>query len=171
MGWYVITGGPCSGKTTLISRLSRMGYQTVPEAARIIIDNELSKGKSVEDVRKGELEFQRKVLAMKVEFENELLKDSIVFLDRGIPDSIAYFQICGFDTKEVLSACEGKMYKKVFLLEQLPFEKDYARTEDDETAKKVNELLKEAYEALGYEVLHVPYMSVEKRLEFILSNL
>jgi predicted ATPase len=169
--WYVITGGPSSGKTTIISRLSKMGYQTIPESARLLIDRGIREGKKLEDIRIDEKEFQLKVLEMKIKLENELSKDRIVFIDRGIPDTIAYFQLYGFNVKEVLKTCQEKRYKKVFFLEPLHFEKDYARIEDEEIAKKLNELLKNAYLGLGYEVISVPKISIEERIEFILSNL
>jgi len=35
--WHVITGGPCSGKSTLIDQLANHGFQTVPESARLYI--------------------------------------------------------------------------------------------------------------------------------------
>ena len=49
--WYVITGAPCSGKTTLIDQLADLGYNTVPEAGRKYIENELAKGRSLDEVR------------------------------------------------------------------------------------------------------------------------
>ena len=35
--WHVITGAPCSGKSTLIDQLANHGFQTVPESARLYI--------------------------------------------------------------------------------------------------------------------------------------
>ena len=52
-------------------------------------------------------------------------------------------------------------------MEQLPFDQDYARTEDAQTIEKLNQLLKQTYEQLGYEVMLVPAMSVEERVRFI----
>lgn len=169
--WYVITGAPSSGKTTTISILSKMGYLTHTEAARILIDKEISKGKSLEEIRKDEREFQRKVLRMKIEIEEKLPKDKIVFLDRGIPDTIGYYQLYEFDVQEILKFCKRNVYKKIFFLEPIPFEKDYARIEDEKKAEKLSELLKKAYLDLGYEVIVVPRMTIEKRVNFILSNL
>ena len=34
---YVIAGGPCTGKSTLIRLLKDQGYQTVPEAGRMLL--------------------------------------------------------------------------------------------------------------------------------------
>ena len=168
--WYVITGGPSSGKTTLIKELSKLGYITCPEMARILIDEGIKNGKSVEEIRSNESEFQRKVLRMKLAREEKMPKDEIVFFDRAIPDSIAYHQICGLDEKEVIKLCLGKRYKKVFFLEQLPFDKDYARTEDRKTIKKINHLLKESYKNLGYKIIKVPVVSVKERIKIILSE-
>ena len=41
-GFFVITGGPGVGKTTLLNALSTNGYKTIPEAARTIIREETS---------------------------------------------------------------------------------------------------------------------------------
>lgn len=38
--FIVITGGPGSGKTTLIEALARAGFQTMPEAGRAIIQDQ-----------------------------------------------------------------------------------------------------------------------------------
>jgi predicted ATPase len=170
-GWYVITGGPSSGKTTLISKLSEMGYNVVPESARLLIDKRISEGKTLEEIRIDEKEFQKRVMEMKVNFESQLPKNELVFLDRGIPDTIAYFRLYGFDLEEILKFCQEKTYKKIFFLEQLTFEKDYARIEDWEKTEKLNKLLRSAYLDLGYEVVTVPKMPMEERIGFILSNL
>jgi len=169
--WYVITGGPSSGKTTVLKELEKMGYIVYPEAARVFIDKEMAKGKSLKEIRGDEAEFQRKVLKIKVEVEKTAPKDKIVFFDRAIPDSIAYYQICGLDPKEVLKFCQPRKYKKIFFLEQLPFDQDYARIEDGETIKKLNKLLKESYENLGYEVIKIPAMSVQERVKKILNEI
>jgi predicted ATPase len=167
--WYVITGGPSSGKTTLIKELSKLGYITCPEIARILIDKGIKNGKSVKEIRGDEIEFQRKVLKMKLEKEKKMPKNQVVFFDRAIPDSIAYYQICGLGTKEVLKFCLEKKYRIIFFLEQLPFDQDYARIEDRKTIEKLNHFLKESYKNLGYKLIEIPAMSVKERLKKILN--
>jgi len=169
--WYVITGGPSSGKTTVLKELAKLGYIIYPEAARVFIDKEMKKGKSLKEIRRNEAEFQRKVLKIKIEVEKAASKDKIVFFDRAIPDSIAYYQIAGLDPKEVLKFCQEKKYKKIFFLEQLPFDQDYARIENGKTIEKLNKLLKESYKNLGYEVITIPAMSVKERVQKILSEI
>lgn len=169
--WYVITGGPSSGKTTLIKELSKLGFITCPETARILIDKGIRGGKSVKEIRGDEAGFQRKVLKMKLEKEKKMPKDKIVFFDRAIPDSIAYYQICGLDPKEVLKFCPRKRYKKVFFLEQLCFDRDYARTENRKTIQKLNHLLKESYKNLGYKAIPIPSISARDRIKKILKEI
>ena len=169
--WYAITGGPSSGKTTVLNELAKLGYTVYPEAARVFIDQEMAKGKSLKEIRSDEAKFQRKVLKMKIEVEKTAPKDKIVFFDRAIPDSIAYYQICGLDPKEVLKFCRGKRYRKIFLFEQIPFENDYARVENEKTILKLNKLLKESYENLGYEVIKISAVSVKERVKKILAEI
>jgi len=169
--WYVITGGPSSGKTTVLKELAKMGYVIYPEAARVFIDKEMAKVKTLPEIRGNEAKFQRKVLKIKIDVEKSAPMDKIVFFDRAIPDSIAYYQVVGLDSSEVLKFCQKGRYRKIFLFEQLPFDQDYARIEDGKTIKKLNKLLKESYENLGYEVIEIPAMPVEERLKKILSEI
>ncbi|MFH1894312.1 MAG: ATP-binding protein [Patescibacteria group bacterium] len=168
--WYVITGGPSSGKTTILKELGKIGYITYPETSRSLIDKEKAHGETLKEIRGDEAKFQRKVLEMKVQAEKRAPKNKIIFFDRAIPDSIAYYQVCGLDGKEVLKFCKRKIYKKVFFLEQLPVKKDYARTENNKTVRKLNQFLKEAYKKLGYNVVDIPVTPVEKRVALILKE-
>lgn len=169
--WYVITGGPSSGKTTILKELEKIGYIIYPEAARVLIDEEMAKGKSLKEIRGDEAKFQRKVLKIKIGVERAAPKDKIVFFDRAIPDSIAYYQICGLNPKEVLQFCQKKAYRKIFLFEKLSFNQDYARVEDSKTIEKLNALLRESYKNLGYEVIEIPAVPIEKRVKKILSEI
>jgi len=171
LNWYVITGSPSSGKTMVLNELAKLGYTVYPEAARIFIDREIAKGKSLMDIRGDEAEFQRKVLKMKIDTEKIVPREKVVFFDRAIPDSIAYYQIAGLSPEEVFKFCQEKKYRKIFFFEELPFEKDYARVEDEKTIKKLNKLLKESYENLGYEVMVVPPVSVKERVTMILADI
>lgn len=168
--WYVITGGPSSGKSTTIKYLAYIGYHVVREAAREIIDEEMKKGKMLEEIRSDESAFQRIVLARKIETEKRIPPEQITFFDRGMPDSIAYYKINGDSLDSVLEASKERKYKNIFFLEQVLFEKDYARTEDEKTAEKISNLLYESYAGLGYSVIMVPKMPVSERVELILKN-
>lgn len=170
---YVITGAPSSGKTTLISTLKDRGYDVVEEMARAYIHRGLSQGKTVVDLHKDEAKFQKEIIVMQIEAERNAPKDRIVFLDRGMPDTWAYYRLHGLpDSQFFLKAVNNTSYKKVFILDPLPYQVDYARIEKSEEEQlKLHELLHKAYEFFNIEIVNVPVLPVEDRMEFILRNL
>lgn len=167
--WYVITGAPCSGKTSVIDELHKRDYDTVPETARAYIEEQLAAGLTLAQIRADELAFERHVMYLKVANEVVRSPHNITFFDRAIPDSIAYYKLHGLDPSEPLSLSRQTGYKKVFLLDRLPFEKDTVRAEDDETAEKLEVLLEEAYRELEYDVVRVPVAPIEQRTDMILK--
>ena len=171
--WYVLTGGPATGKTTLLKELKKLGYQTVPEAAREHIDNSYQKGILVEELRSNEKRFQEDVTRIKLRNEQGLNTSQVTFFDRGMQDTIAYMDYYGFPLEKWLKdIITASYYKKVFLLEPLAVDKhDYARTEDDKFMDKINDLLLNAYTSAGMNPIPVPADSVENRIQFILKNL
>lgn len=169
--WMVITGAPCSGKTSAIELLESRGYAVVQEAARALIDQSLKDGLSLEEIKADELGFETKLLETKIATESALNPNQLIFLDRAIPDSIAYFIKAGFDATAPLAAGRLFRYRKVFLFERLHFKKDAVRSEDAATAERLEILLSESYRILGYDLIRVPVITVTKRVDFILSHL
>jgi len=170
--WYVVTGGPSSGKTTTIDLLKKRGFKTTIEHARHYIDTQRVGGKTTEEIRANQLAFQRGVLDMQIEQEESLLPEDTVFLDRALPDAVAYYRFLGLNEDENLKqAVSEASYKKVFILDPLPLVRDYARTEDEQSQKKIHELLTNVYESLPFPVVHVPILPPEERVDYILKNL
>ncbi|GEL11846.1 Predicted ATPase [Flavobacterium glycines] len=170
--WYVITGGPSSGKTTTVNLLREKGYITTMEHARHFIDTQRLKGKTIEEVRSNQREFQLGVLEMQIEQENEISPEVLVFLDRAIPDALAYYRYLNLEIDAKLTEALGKVsYKKVFILDCLPMVNDYARIEDSIAQKKIHTLITEVYESLPFPIVHVPVLPPEERVRFILDNL
>ena len=169
--WYVITGAPCSGKTTVINQLEQRGYAVVHEVARAYIDAELAKGKTLEQIKADEWAFERYILISKVKLEAQLKRKDIIFFDRAVPDSIAYYRLCGLDPTEPRQLSRAIRYQKIFLFERLKFLADPVRSEDEKTADRLKYLIEESYQSLGYDLIVVPVGSVEDRTEFILTHL
>ena len=169
--WYVITGAPSSGKTSVVCELEHMGYRVVHEVARAFIDEELKKGRTNEQIKADELAFERHILYEKMRIEASLQKKEITFLDRAVPDSIAYFKSAGLNPDEPFRKSKPVRYKKIFLFERLEFEKDRVRSEDNAKAADLELLIMDAYQMLGYDIVHVPILSVQKRADFILQYL
>lgn len=90
--WYVITGGPSSGKTTVVNILGRRGYKTTIEHARHYIDTQRKNRETVKEIRVNQHKFRLEVLDMQIRQEAKISKNEIVFLDRAIPDTLVYYQ-------------------------------------------------------------------------------
>lgn len=173
--WWIITGGPSSGKTTLLEDLGRSGYNTMPEAARVFIDSEMAKGRTVNAIRRSEFHFQNAVLKLKIATEDSTPEDKLILWDRGIDDTWAYLAQNGtYDTEtfpeEHYYKVERK-YRKVFLLDLLPYENDYARIEDERQARRIHSLIRDMYEHSGYDVVRVPVFSRPERAEFVIDKM
>jgi predicted ATPase len=149
--WYVITGGPSTGKTTVINKLQEQGYKTTIEHARHYIDTMRSEGQTVEEIRENKRKFQLGVLNMQIEQEAVINSKDIVFLDRAIPDAMAYYRFLELDyDAKLIEAINNVSYKKIFILDRLPLVKDYARTEDEEAQK-------ELFEAINYRSVRITF--------------
>jgi predicted ATPase len=169
--WYVITGGPSSGKTTLLGELQKYGYPTIPEMARLVIDDGFARGLTIKEIRKDEQAFQDTVFERKLALEAGLDVKQEAFMDRGLHDSLAYYESLGWEASIVMRAAMDKAcYKAIFLLEPLPqFHEDEARTEDIHFTRRLTTLLQDAYIQYGMEPVRVPVLSPAERAQFILD--
>lgn len=169
--WCVITGGPSSGKTTTVNILRDRGYTTTIEHARHYIDIQRVTGKTVEEIRANQALFQRGIIDMQVEQERSLDPTSLVFLDRALPDALAYYRFLGLTPEpEYLSLLQPGLYRAVFILDLLPLAADYARTEDSAAQIQIHRLLTEVYTELEYRPIAVPALGPEARVDFILTS-
>ena len=168
---YVITGGPGSGKTATLESLKKEGFHTVREVARIVIDKELEKQSGTLPWKNMD-DFQRKVMKRQLEVEAHLPRDEIVFLDRGLPDGLAYYRFHELKPPtELLKSSRGR-YAGVFLLDPLPnYVRNTVRREDRSTSLRLHELLSKVYIESGYEVTRIRGASVEERVRLIKQHL
>jgi predicted ATPase len=91
----VLTGGPCSGKTVLTSRLATLApdrYVRVPEAATQVYDLLQTRWDRLDLA--GRLDVQRQIYRLQVDQEDRLAREypgRILLLDRGTIDGAAYW--------------------------------------------------------------------------------
>ncbi len=165
---YVITGGPCSGKTTTINELTILEYKTIPESARAVIEQEQPNGILPWT---NLLEFQKLVLKKQLELE-ERANGEMTFLDRGCLDGIAYcWQGKVKIPQELIETTRSKRYTAVFLLEQLPeYQTDRQRKEDPAVARELHKLIAQAYKEFGYRVINIPILAPQERARYIVNK-
>jgi predicted ATPase len=169
--WHVLTGAPCSGKTTLIDLLATRGFPTIPQIGRVYVEGEMAKGRTTDEILEHAAVNQRCIVEMQASFERELRVDEVAFLDSGSPDCLTYCRVMGLDPNAILEECFHHRYASVFLLDRFPFQQDGVRFEDDVTADLIEEWLVRDYSALGYEVVKVPILPPQERVAFLLDRL
>jgi len=169
--WYVITGAPCSGKTSVIYGIEQLGYKVVHETARAYINDELRKGKTLDQIKADISLFEHNIFYRKIEMESSLPEKAIIFLDRAIPDSVAYFRFAGLDPKEPEQRSADIRYRKIFMFDRLRIKHDEVRNENEEESILIERIIEETYLNLGYEITRVPVLPLQRRVNFILENL
>jgi predicted ATPase len=169
--WHVITGASCSGKSTLIDQLAERGFKTLPEAARLYFEREFAKGHTIEELRQDTAAMTLTIWGLWLEMISELNPADTIFHDRGLPDAPAFFRLAGMDPNDAVPECLRYRYISVFVLDRLPYQKDDVRAGDDQIAEYFESWLLRDYNALGYEIIKVPVLPREERLEFILKTL
>ena len=171
----VITGGPGTGKTTIIDALIEQGYACFPEISRQITLEAKKQGIEQLFLEKPLL-FSELLLEGRKKQHHQATQDvaEIVFMDRGIPDILAYMHYIGDSYPAFFDqASRDHAYSKIFVLPPWEdiYESDEARYENFEQAKLIFAHLIETYEKYGYQLIEVPCGTVEERIQFIFDQL
>ena len=171
----VVTGGPGTGKTTLIESLKAQEFHCLPEISRQVTLEAREQG--IEQLFLTDpLLFSRKLMEGRVRQYLDSLNtgNELVFFDRGIPDVLAYMDYIGdVYPDEFVRTCEKHPYDQIFLLP--PWEdiyiSDNERYENFDQARRIHDHLLRTYENFGYELLEVPTGTPDIRRDFIINNL
>ena len=170
-----ITGGPGTGKTSIINLLIERDFICFEEISRQITLQARKDG--IEQLFLTDpLLFSKKLLQGRIKQYNDASEQdtSVVFLDRGIPDVLAYMDFIGDDyPDEFEDACKTHIYDTVFILPpwEAIFTSDSERYEDFNQAKTIHHHLVNTYTRFGYDLLDVPFGTIEERVNFIQETL
>lgn len=169
----VITGGPGTGKSTLINNLIGNGHTCMEEISRQITLDAQKKGIDQLFITDPLLFSELLLKGRQKQFiDADIYKNETVFFDRGIPDVLAYMDYIG-DTypKTFVEACENAKYHQIFILKpwQEIYTSDNERYESFEQALEIHDHLMNAYNRFGYQLIDVPFDTVDNRTQFILN--
>ena len=172
----VISGGPGSGKTTLINLLKAKGYVCVEEVSREFIAQGEAEGMENYFLSKP-LEFSQLIWEKRKEHYHEAATiptegiPPLCFFDRGLPDVLAYMDMVGEVSLAFEKELQQYVYDMIFLIppEKKIYVQDHHRKEDFETAILAHEKIQARY-ASQYNPFIVPWGTPEERVEFILTQ-
>ena len=172
---FVITGGPGSGKTTVLRELEREGFRCAPEVARQIIQEQVRQGgKALPWADRGrytDLMLDRSIQS----YKEHTPAVGPTFSDRGIPDTLAYACLIGVpDVEFIRRACHRYRYApQVFLAPPWKdiYETDSERKQDFDEAERTCELVARIYRECAYKLLELPTSAPNARAKFICHRL
>lgn len=167
----VLTGGPGTGKTSLLEHLKQLGYSCQTEYSRTLIQEELAKGSDVLPWANLKA-FSEKVLAGRIK-QFELAPKDVVYFDRGIPDILAYMHKDALPIPlEWETLARSYRYDDPVFIAP-PWEEIY--TTDSERKESFSDLIEihssllEVYTGLGYSCVELPKVSVAERVDFVVN--
>tara|TARA_Y100000588_G_scaffold169562_1_gene183285 strand:- start:18 stop:551 length:534 start_codon:yes stop_codon:yes gene_type:complete len=171
----IITGGPGTGKTSLIEELRKNDFKCFDEISREITLKYREKGIEQLFLSDPNL-FSQELLNGRIQqFNNSInLQANCVFFDRGIPDIIAYLNFKKADlSKKILKSIDKYRYDMIFLLE--PWEDIYTfdkiRYESFDQVITIDSYIKNTYKEFGYNPIIVPKDNIRNRADFIINTL
>ena len=171
--WYIIAGGPCSGKTTVLEELQRNGFQVLRETAEELLKTAVNSGKTVEEVRKDPISWQQKVAWEDFSIMQNIAKEKHVFADTSMLETYAFARRAGMDFGTNLQQFLRMFrFRKVFFLEPLElYETTLVRREDQRTALALSREILAIYREFDYDPIILPPISIQKRVALILENM
>jgi predicted ATPase len=172
---FVISGGPGSGKTTVVRELKKFGFRYAPEVARQIIQEQVRLGGTALPWKDGEA-YTYAMLQRSIDsFVEHTPAVQPMFSDRGIPDTLCYARLIGLrDVRAIEEACRQYRYASVVLLAppwREMYETDSERKQDFDEAERTFVQMKDVYRDCDYEVLELPKASPAYRAGFIVERL
>ena len=170
----VITGGPGTGKTSVIKELIDNGYHCYDEGSRDIISKINLKGKAF---KSDPLRFSDSLYKARakhyLDSQKKDYKMNTVFFDRGIHDILAYLRYIKKNNNYWEDIILKYQYDTVFVFP--PWKEIYItdneRQEDFKESKEVNSEIIKLYKESNSDIIEIPKMTVKERANFIINHL
>ncbi|WP_321873161.1 AAA family ATPase [Burkholderia ubonensis] len=173
--FFVVTGGPGSGKSTLIDALERAGFARSQEAGRGVIQDQMAVDGPALPWRDRSA-FAELMLGWEMR-SHHLARQARgpVFFDRGVPDVIGYLRLSGLAVPAHADAAARRFryHRRVFIAPPWPdiYTRDAERRQDFAEAVRTYDAMVECYASYGYRLIELPRASVKARVCFVLDAL
>ena len=165
-----ITGGPGTGKTTLVAALAECGLATFPEVARAILQ---APGGMELRVQHPE-GFANSMLIAERDAWGRAGSGPALF-DRGFPDIVGFLNLEGLPVSDELDHCCRSLRYDGPIFWARPwqdiYEPDAERVQNWEEAVASDAVVCAAWRYYGYRLIELPFDSVSARVAFVMGCL
>lgn len=172
---HVVTGGPGSGKSTLIDALTATGIATSAEVGRRIIRAQVAIGGTAlpwgDERAFADLMIAEEIAAHAA----ALARRGPVVLDRGVPDVIGFLRVSNLPVPPAFdAAARAHRYNpRVFLAPfwAAIFTADAERKQAPAVAERTEAIMRATYREYGYTPVDLPRAPVPDRVAFVRAQL
>lgn len=168
----IITGAAGTGKSTLLDALKINGVFCIDEVSRNVIDRELSVGGDALPWR-DTMKFVRNCISVTEKNIRHITR--VAISDRSMLDHNVYLKVRDIQIPPALVnfPYTDHYHKSVFycpLWEEI-YVQEVQRPEPFMYQNEIDKCTREIYKERGFELIEIPKISVEKRVEFVLNHL
>ena len=172
--FFVITGGPGSGQSTLIDALAARGFARTIEAGRAIIQEQVASGGGALPWS-DPAAFAEAMFACELRsYDEAIQRDGVVFFDRGIPDVAGYLRLMNLTVPARIDAAvrSHRYNARVFVAPPWPeiFAQDAERKQTLDVAEQTYHTLTATYAGYGYALVELPRAGVAERAAFVMGQ-
>jgi len=171
---YIISGAPGTGKTTIINALKKKDHYCAEEISRELIAEQISIGGNILPW-KDQIAFENKIAHRRYKQYLDSPENCICFFDRSSVDCIAYLNNNKLEsTSRINHIIKNCIFNKtVFytpIWEEI-YKNDSERQESFDQSIRIDKYLKDSYMKFGYTIIEIPKTTLDKRVNFILSQI
>ena len=170
-GLVILTGGPGTGKTSILNELKKDGYSCLAEMARKVISENTNK--DITNWVKTH-DFNETVFNQMFARHNQV-NNHLAITDRSLIDTIAYMNLFQLEIPELmLDRIERVNYQKKAFLAPLwdeIYANDKERLENKEEALRIEKSIKETYKEFGFNLIEIPKLSVAERTNWLKNEI